>query len=264
MTNGGDGAASGRPPAVSARGLVKHYERGDVVVRALDGVDLDVEPGAFVAVVGPSGSGKSTLLHLLSALDRPSAGDVTIAGRRVADCDDDQLADLRRDEVGFVFQFFNLLPTLSAWENVALPAAFGGTRLRRLRSRAIDLLGQVGMGHRVDHRPAELSGGQLQRVAIARALMTEPSVVVADEPTGNLDSAAGEQVLDLLGTLVAGGVTLVMVTHSDEAAARAHRVVHLRDGLVVSAPHRRGGPWEAQADAAGPADGAGRALPAAD
>jgi putative ABC transport system ATP-binding protein len=224
---------SRRPPAVSARGLVKAYQRGDVVVRALDGVDLDVEQGSFVAVVGPSGSGKSTLLHLLSALDRPTSGDVMIAGRWVARCDDDQLSDLRRDEVGFVFQFFNLLPTLSAWENVALPAVFGGTRMRRLRPHAEELLDRVGMGHRVDHRPAEMSGGQLQRVAIARALMTSPSLVVADEPTGNLDSAAGEQVLDLLDDLVADGMTLVMVTHSAEAAGRADRVVHIRDGRVA-------------------------------
>jgi putative ABC transport system ATP-binding protein len=222
-----------RPLAVSARGLVKVYERGDVTVRALDGVDLDIEQGSYVAVVGPSGSGKSTLLHLLSALDRPTAGDVMIAGQRVSRCDDDQLSDLRRDEIGFVFQFFNLLPTLSAWENVALPAVFAGARLPRLRDRAEGLLDLVGMGHRSGHRPAELSGGQMQRVAIARALMTDPSLVVADEPTGNLDSAAGEQVLDLLGSLVAGGLTLVMVTHSAEAAGRAHRIVHIRDGQVA-------------------------------
>jgi putative ABC transport system ATP-binding protein len=223
----------GRPVAVSARSLVKVYERGDVTVRALDGVDLDVEAGSFLAIVGPSGSGKSTLLHVLSALDRPSAGDVMIAGRWVARCNDDQLSDLRRTEVGFVFQFFNLLPTLSAWENVALPAVFGGARLRKLRRRADELLDRVGMGHRSDHRPSEMSGGQLQRVAIARALMTGPSVVVADEPTGNLDSAAGEQVLDLLGDLVHDGMTLVMVTHSAEAAGRADRVVHIRDGRVA-------------------------------
>jgi putative ABC transport system ATP-binding protein len=222
-----------RPLAVSARGLVKVYERGDVTVRALDGVDLDIERGSYVAVVGPSGSGKSTLLHLLSALDRPTAGDVMIAGQRVSRCDDDQLSDLRRDEIGFVFQFFNLLPTLSAWENVALPAVFAGARLPRLRRRAEDLLALVGMGHRSGHRPGELSGGQMQRVAIARALMTDPSLVVADEPTGNLDSAAGEQVLDLLGSLVAGGLTLVMVTHSAEAAGRANRIVHIRDGQVA-------------------------------
>ncbi len=222
-----------RPLAVSARGLVKVYERGDVTVRALDGVDLDIEQGSYVAVVGPSGSGKSTLLHLLSALDRPTAGDVMIAGQRVSRCDDDQLSDLRRDEIGFVFQFFNLLPTLSAWENVALPAVFAGARLPRLRGRAEELLELVGMGHRSGHRPAELSGGQMQRVAIARALMTDPSLVVADEPTGNLDSAAGEQVLDLLGSLVAGGLTLVMVTHSAEAAGRASRIVHIRDGQVA-------------------------------
>jgi putative ABC transport system ATP-binding protein len=226
--SGGDGAG----PVVSARGIVKEYQRGDVVVRALDGVDLDVEAGTFVAVVGPSGSGKSTLLHVLSALDRPTRGEVTIAGRRLSERSDDELSDLRRDEVGFVFQFFNLLPTLSAWENVALPGTFGGSRLGSLRGRAVELLGRVDMGHRVDHRPAELSGGQLQRVAIARALMTSPSVVVADEPTGNLDSTAGQQVLDLLSELVNEGTTLVMVTHSPDAAARAHRIVQLRDGRI--------------------------------
>jgi putative ABC transport system ATP-binding protein len=229
MASSSDGAA----PVVSARQLVKEYRRGDVVVRALDGVDLDVAEGTFMAIVGPSGSGKSTLLHLLSALDRPTSGDVAIANRKLGSLGDDQLSDLRRDEVGFVFQFFNLLPTLSAWENVALPATFGGARLGGLRDRAVDLLGRVGIADRVDHRPAELSGGQLQRVAIARALMSSPSLVVADEPTGNLDSAAGLQVLDLLSTLVNEGTTVVMVTHSDEAAARADRVVQLRDGRVV-------------------------------
>jgi putative ABC transport system ATP-binding protein len=229
MAPGSDGVA----PVVSARGLVKEYRRGDVVVRALDGVDLDVEAGTFLAIVGPSGSGKSTLLHLLSALDRPTSGEVAIAGRRLSERSDDELSDLRRDEVGFVFQFFNLLPTLSAWENVALPATFGGARLGGLRARAVELLDRVGMADRVEHRPAELSGGQLQRVAIARALVAGPSLVVADEPTGNLDSAAGAQVLDLLSGLVNEGTTLVMVTHSEEAAARADRVVQLRDGRIA-------------------------------
>jgi putative ABC transport system ATP-binding protein len=219
-------------PAVSARGVVKEYRRGDVVTRALDGVDLDVAAGGFVAIVGPSGSGKSTLLHLLSALDRPTDGEVTIAGRRIASLGDDELSDLRRDEVGFVFQFFNLLPTLSAWENVALPATFAGDRLRTVRRRAAELLDRVGLGDRLDHRPGELSGGELQRVAIARALVRSPSLVVADEPTGNLDSAAGDQVLDLLSDLVDEGTTVVMVTHSAEAAARAQRVVQLRDGRI--------------------------------
>ena len=226
--------AAGPAPAVVARGLVKEYRRGNEVVRALDGVDLDVARGSSVAVVGPSGSGKSTLLHLISALDRPTSGQVTIAGRTVADAGDDELSDLRRDEVGFVFQFFNLLPTLSAWENVALPSVFAGERLSRLRPRAVELLERVGMGHRVEHRPAELSGGQLQRVAIARALLRSPSIVVADEPTGNLDTAAGDQVLDLLASLVHDGATLVMVTHSAEAAARAQRVVQIRDGRVAA------------------------------
>jgi putative ABC transport system ATP-binding protein len=229
MAPGTDGSA----PVVSARGLVKEYRRGDVVVRALDDVDLHVESGTFLAIVGPSGSGKSTLLHLLSALDRPTSGEVAIAGRRLSERSDDELSDLRRDEVGFVFQFFNLLPTLSAWENVALPATFGGARLGPLRHRAVELLDRVGMADRVEHRPAELSGGQLQRVAIARALVASPSLVVADEPTGNLDSAAGVQVLDLLSELVNEGTTMVMVTHSDEAAARADRVVQLRDGRLV-------------------------------
>jgi putative ABC transport system ATP-binding protein len=222
----------GQAPAVAAHGLVKDFRRGPVVVRALDGVDLEVGRGSFVAVVGPSGSGKSTLLHLLSGLDRPTAGEVVVAGRRLSQCADDELSDLRRDEVGFVFQFFNLLPALSAWENVALPATFGGGRLPARRGRAIELLDRVGMGDRIDHRPSELSGGQMQRVAIARALMCSPSLIVADEPTGNLDSASGEQVLDLLSGLVDDGATLVMVTHSDQAAARAHRVVQLRDGRV--------------------------------
>jgi putative ABC transport system ATP-binding protein len=223
----------GPDPAVAARGLVKEYHRGEVVVRALDGVDLAVAAGSFVAIVGPSGSGKSTLLHLLSGLDRPTRGEVEVAGRRIDELSDDALSDLRRDEVGFVFQFFNLLPALSAWENVALPGTFGGRRLGSLRPRAVELLGRVGMADRAEHRPAELSGGEMQRVAIARALLASPSLVVADEPTGNLDTASGEQVLDLLSSLVDTGATLVMVTHSDQAAARADRVVHLRDGRIA-------------------------------
>jgi putative ABC transport system ATP-binding protein len=230
---GADGGGPDGDVGVAARGVVKEYHRGEVVVRALDGVDLDVATGSFVAVVGPSGSGKSTLLHLLSGLDRPTRGEVVVAGRRIDRLTDDELSDLRRDEIGFVFQFFNLLPALSAWENVALPATFGGRRLGALRARAVELLDRVGMGDRVEHRPAELSGGQMQRVAIARALVASPSLIVADEPTGNLDSTSGEQVLDVLSSLVDAGTTLVMVTHSDQAAARAHRVVHLRDGRVA-------------------------------
>jgi putative ABC transport system ATP-binding protein len=218
---------------VSARQVVKDYTRGALPVRALDGVDLSVERGEFVAVVGPSGSGKSTLLHLISALDRPSSGDVIIGGRSVDDCSDDDLSDLRRVHVGFVFQFFNLLPNLTAWENVALPASFEGASLRRLRPRALELLDRVDLTDRAEHRPAQLSGGQMQRVAIARALIASPSLLVADEPTGNLDSTTGEEVLDLLSGLVAEGTTLVMVTHSDTAAARASRVVHLHDGRIV-------------------------------
>jgi putative ABC transport system ATP-binding protein len=217
-------------PVVEASGLIKDYRRGAQVVRALDGVSLAVERSEFICVMGPSGSGKSTLLHVLGALDEPTAGQVRIDGTDLAALSDDERAEFRRTRLGFVFQFFNLLPTLSAWENVAVPWLLGGERLPVRRPDAVELLERVGLADRADHRPAELSGGQLQRVAIARALACDPVLVLADEPTGNLDRRTGSGVLDVLRSC---GATTVMVTHDAQLAARADRTVELVDGRIV-------------------------------
>jgi putative ABC transport system ATP-binding protein len=219
---------------IEVRGLVKEYRRGDQAVRALDGVDLDIGVGEFVSIMGPSGSGKSTLLHLLGGLDDATAGSVSIDGHDLSQLGDEKLTEFRRQRLGFVFQFFNLLPTLSAWENVALPLLLEGQRLRSLRAGAVALLERVGLGARVDHRPAELSGGQLQRVAIARALMADPVLLLADEPTGNLDSESGAEILQLLRACTQEEQrTLVMVTHDANAASVGDRTIRLVDGRVA-------------------------------
>jgi ABC-type lipoprotein export system ATPase subunit len=221
-------------PALRARGLVKTFGAGAGAVRALRGVDAEVADGELLAIMGPSGSGKSTLLHILGALDRPSDGTVEIRGRRYDDLDERALTRLRGDVFGFVFQFFNLLPTLSAAENVLLPALVVGESPARYSDRVDELLGLVGLADRAGHLPSELSGGEQQRVAIARALLRGPDVVLADEPTGNLDSKSGAIVLGLLRRVVDDGQTVVMVTHDASAAALADRVLFLRDGRVVS------------------------------
>ena len=221
-------------PVVEVTDVVKDYRRGGQSVRALDGVSVTVDTGEFVSIMGPSGAGKSTLLHLLGGLDAPSAGVVRVAGADLGSLGDELLTEFRRRRVGFVFQFFNLLPTLSAWENVALPRLLDRVALSRSRARAGELLDQVGIGHRAEHRPAELSGGELQRVAIARALIAEPALILADEPTGNLDSATGATVLEQLRSLVDDGDRcIVMVTHDARAASFGTRVVELADGHVV-------------------------------
>jgi putative ABC transport system ATP-binding protein len=220
---------------VEAEELTRVYTMGDTVVEALRGVSLRIAPGDYVALVGPSGSGKSTLMHLLGGLDRPTSGRLVIDGQDVASLNRNQLARLRNTAIGFVFQSFHLLPRTSAVDNVALPLVYRGVPARIRRQRAAAMLGQVGLAHRLDHRPSQLSGGEQQRVAIARALVTGPSVVLADEPTGNLDSATGQAVLQLLEHQgAAAGAALVLVTHDHEVAGRAHRQVMLRDGLVVS------------------------------
>ena len=221
------------PAALEAHDLVKVFGHGPAAVHALRGVDLQVADGEFVAIMGPSGSGKSTLLHILGALDRPSGGSVEIHGRRYDDLDDRALTRLRGEVFGFVFQFFNLLPTLTAAENVLLPALVAGEPPRDHAERVDELLALVGLGERAGHVPSELSGGEQQRVAIARALLRRPQVLLADEPTGNLDSAGGAVVLGLLRRLVDEGQTVVMVTHDAAAATLADRVVFLRDGQIV-------------------------------
>ncbi len=202
-------------------------------VTALRDVSLVVEPGTFVSIVGASGSGKSTLLNLVGALDRPTSGRVLVAGRDVGALDDDARTLLRRDALGFVFQFFNLLPTLTAAENVALPAKLAGRVSRDAMARARALLKRVGLGPRADHRPSQLSGGEMQRVAIARALSLDPPVLLADEPTGNLDSATGREILTLLRGTATEGRTLVLVTHDPAVARQADRVVTMADGTIV-------------------------------
>ena len=219
-------------PVVEAHELLRRFGEGDTAVEALRGVDLEVEPGKLTAVMGPSGSGKSTLMHLLAALDRPTSGYVVIAGRRLGQLSDNEVTKIRREHIGFVFQFFNLLPMLTAEENIRLPLSIAGEKPEQAFFDA--LLDKVGLSDRRSHRPAELSGGQQQRVAIARALVTRPTVVFADEPTGNLDSATSAEILDLLRDSVESyGQTTVMVTHDPQAAAIADRTLFLADGLIV-------------------------------
>jgi len=220
--------------ALETRDLTKVYGEGETAVHALDGVSIRIVPGEMVAIMGPSGSGKSTLLHLLGALDTPSSGEILIAGQRYDGLADGELTRLRRDRIGFVFQFFNLLPSLTAGENVLLPALIAGRRDDGSRERARGLLDRVGLGARASHLPGELSGGEQQRVSIARALVSEPQIVLADEPTGNLDTRSSEGVLGLLRDLNrAEDQTLVIVTHDPAAAAIAGRVIFLRDGRVA-------------------------------
>lgn len=216
--------------AIEATALVKTYAQGDDEIRALRGVDISVAAGEFLAITGASGSGKSTLLHILGGLDRPDGGRVWVEGRSLTELDDESLALLRRRRLGFVLQFFNLLPTLTAEENAAFPLLLDGERDALGRARAS--LERVGLGRRAGHRPSQLSGGEQQRVALARALVTEPAVVLADEPTGNLDSKTGLEILELLKETAEAGQTIVMVTHDDKSAGFADRIVGLVDGLL--------------------------------
>jgi putative ABC transport system ATP-binding protein len=219
-------------PVASARDLTRVYGEGDTAVNALCGVNLDVERGKLTAVMGSSGSGKSTLMHILAALDRPTSGTVYVAGTKLGELSDNEVTKLRRAHIGFVFQFFNLLPMLTAEENVMLPLRLAGEKPDK--GFFDELLNKVGLSDRRSHRPSELSGGQQQRVAIARALVTRPTVVFADEPTGNLDSKTGGEILELLrGSVEDYGQTLVMVTHEARAAATADRILFLADGLIV-------------------------------
>jgi putative ABC transport system ATP-binding protein len=219
---------------IEAKELTKMYGRGENRVEALAGMSMSVEPGEWIAIVGPSGSGKSTLMNLIGLLDRPTSGSYTLDGRDVSRLRDGELARARRDLIGFVFQSYNLLPRESALKNVELPMVYAGVGRRERRERALWVLERVGLAGRAHHRPTELSGGQNQRVAIARALINRPALLLADEPTGNLDTASGAEILDLFEELNASGVTVVVVTHDADVAARAERTVELRDGQIVA------------------------------
>lgn len=220
-------------PLIEAHNLERHYRVGSHAVRALDGASFTIERGEFVAIVGPSGSGKSTLLALLGGLDRPSAGTIRVGDLELGKARDAELVKYRRERIGFIFQSFNLLPTRSAVENVEIPLVLNSAKPRVRRERALELLKTVGLAERADHRPNQLSGGEMQRVAVARALANAPLLVLADEPTGNLDSKTGETILGLLRqTVAAREVTLIVVTHDLGVAAHADRVIHMRDGKV--------------------------------
>jgi len=220
---------------IDIRDVTKTYEMGaETIVHALDGVSLSIEAGDYVAIMGPSGSGKSTLMNLIGCLDTPSTGSYVLKGREISAMNDDELAQIRNKEIGFIFQTFNLLPRADAVQNVELPLVYSGLARKERKARAEKALDAVGLGTRKHHRPNEMSGGQRQRVAIARALVNDPSILLADEPTGNLDSKTGEEILALMDDLHRGGNTIILVTHEDELAQHAARVVRLRDGKIVS------------------------------
>lgn len=219
---------------ISTRDIAKTYDLGAATVQALRGVDLEVSEGEYVAIMGPSGSGKSTLMHILGCLDTPSSGSYTLAGETVSSMSSRELARVRNKQIGFVFQNFNLLPRIDLVSNVALPLVYHGSIGRNERlNKATDHLTRVGLNHRLKHRPNELSGGERQRAAIARALVNEPSILLADEPTGNLDSTTGKEIMDILDRLSAEGKTVVLVTHDSNVAGHARRVVHMQDGAIA-------------------------------
>jgi len=221
-------------PIIEIANLVKRYEMGDEEVFALQGVTLTIARNEYVALMGPSGSGKSTLMNMLGCLDTPTSGTYLFNGENVSEMDDDDLAEIRNREIGFVFQTFNLLPRASALQNVELPLVYAGMPKAERMQRATQALDRVGLSDRMDHKPNELSGGQRQRVAIARALVTSPSIILADEPTGNLDSKTGQDIMRLFGELWRGGNTVILVTHEEDIARHARRIIRLRDGRIES------------------------------
>jgi putative ABC transport system ATP-binding protein len=223
-----------RRPLIDLREVTKIYQMGEQEVRALAGVSVQVYPNEYVAVMGPSGSGKSTMMNVIGCLDTPTGGTYLLNGEDVSGMTDDELAEIRNREIGFVFQTFNLLPRVNCLQNVELPLIYAGASRRERRERAEEALQNVGLGDRIDHKPNELSGGQRQRVAVARALANHPSIILADEPTGNLDTKTGEDIMRLFEQLYRRGNTLVVVTHEDEIAQHARRIIRLRDGLIES------------------------------
>jgi ABC-type lipoprotein export system ATPase subunit len=226
-------------PIIRVVDVSRHFEMGDERVIALNHVSLDIARGEFIGLTGPSGSGKSTLLYVMSGMDRPSSGQIWVQGQKISDMDENALAQYRRSGIGFVFQSFNLVASMSALQNVELPLIFAGQPTRKRRERAAELLTRVGLGSRLGHKPSQLSGGQQQRVAIARALVNDPAVVYADEPTGNLDSTVGAEVMSLLHALNAEGRTIVLISHDAEIVKSASRVVRLKDGHIVEDVSKR-------------------------
>ncbi|MFT5641242.1 MAG: putative ABC transport system ATP-binding protein [Cyclobacteriaceae bacterium] len=219
---------------IKIRNITRDFPLGNEVVKVLKGIDLDIEKGEYVALMGPSGSGKSTLMNLLGCLDTPTSGSYFLSGKDVSNMSDDDLAEIRNKEIGFVFQTFNLLPRTTALENVALPMVYAGISKGDRKTRAEEVLTEVGLADRMDHKPNQLSGGQRQRVAVGRALVNKPSIILADEPTGNLDSVTSLEILTLFDEIHKQGNTVIVVTHEEEVAEHAHRVIRLRDGMVES------------------------------
>lgn len=219
---------------IKIRNIIRDFQLGQETVHVLKGIDLDIDKGEYVAIMGPSGSGKSTLMNLIGCLDTPTAGSYVLNGKDVSQMSDDELADIRNKEIGFVFQTFNLLPRTTALDNVALPMVYAGASKKDRTERAIKVLADVGLSDRMDHRPNQLSGGQRQRVAVGRALVNKPSIILADEPTGNLDSKTGVEIMNLFEDIHKAGNTIIVVTHEEEIASHAQRVIRLRDGMIES------------------------------
>lgn len=219
---------------IEIRGIIRNFQLGQETVYVLKGIDLDIKRGDYVAIMGPSGSGKSTLMNLLGCLDTPTGGTYNLNGQDVSKMTDDELAEIRNKEIGFVFQTFNLLPRTTALDNVALPMVYAGASKKDREQRAAEVLADVGLADRMDHKPNQLSGGQRQRVAVGRALVNKPSIILADEPTGNLDSKTSLEILQLFDEIHQAGNTVIMVTHEEDVAERAHRIIRLRDGIIES------------------------------
>lgn len=221
-------------PIINIKGITRDFPLGSEIVKVLKGIDLTIKKGEYVALMGPSGSGKSTLMNLLGCLDTPTSGSYVLNGKDVSQMTDDELAGIRNKEIGFVFQTFNLLPRTTALDNVALPMVYAGYKKPERNERATEVLRQVGLADRMDHKPNQLSGGQRQRVAVARALVNHPSIILADEPTGNLDSKTSIEIMNLFNDIHANGNTVILVTHEEEIAEHAHRIIRLRDGIIES------------------------------